>query len=94
MSTEHSQKKNSSKDSKSLDQRFANRPNVYKRLQEIADVMDKAIADGYTADLAEEMAIEQVGKLGGEIIVDWAQCQSEESVRKTREVHPEAIKDV
>ncbi|MDB4458977.1 hypothetical protein N9059_00225 [bacterium] len=84
MCTELSRKKNSSKDSKSLDQRFANRPNVYKRLQEIADVMDKA----------EEMAIEQVGKLGGEIIVDWAQCQSEESVRKTREVHPEAIKDV
>ena len=43
--------------SKTLDERFANRPYTYRRLQEIADQMDQAIANGATADEAEAMAI-------------------------------------
>ena len=35
---------------KSLDERFANRPHTYHRLQQIADQMDEAIANGATAD--------------------------------------------
>jgi hypothetical protein len=56
--------------SKSLDERFANRPHTYRRLQQIADEMDQAIADGATADEAEAMAIEQLRKLGGEMLAD------------------------
>jgi len=52
---------NSKNVSRSLDERFAKRPHTYKRLQEIADLMDQAIAQGATADEAEAMAIEQSG---------------------------------
>ena len=41
---------------RSLDERFANRPHTYHRLQQIADQMDEAIANGATADQAEAMA--------------------------------------
>ena len=42
---------------KTLDERFANRPHTYWRLQEIADQMDQAISNGATADEAEAMAM-------------------------------------
>ena len=69
------------RDSKTLDERFAKRPHTYKRLQEIADQMDQAIAEGATADEAEAMAIEQIQKLGGEMLTDWAEA-------KQQQVHP------
>jgi hypothetical protein len=92
MKYEHTPPKVGSSSFKSLDERFARRPLVYQRLQQIADGMDQAIADGYTADQAEEMAVEQVGRLGADILGDWARAQSEESVRKAQEEHSEAIK--
>jgi hypothetical protein len=48
---------------KTLDERFAKRPHTYRRLQEIADQMDEAIANGATADEAEAMAIEQIQRM-------------------------------
>ncbi|MDB4459045.1 hypothetical protein N9059_00565 [bacterium] len=78
---------------KNLDQRFAKRPQVYKRLQHLADLMDQAIAEGYTADQAEEIAVEQVKKLGADIIGDWAQSQSDVSVERALDQHPEIIRD-
>jgi len=92
MKDEHMPPKEGPSSSRSLDERFARRPLIYQRLQQIADGMDQAIGDGYTADQAEEMAVEQVGKLGADILGDWAQSQSEESVRKVQEEHPHAIK--
>jgi len=63
--------------SKTLDERFVNRPHTYRRLQEIADQMDQAIANGATADEAEAMAIEQIQKLGGEMLADWAEAKQQ-----------------
>ena len=78
---------------KSLDERFVGHPQVYQRLQEIADQMERAIVAGHTGDQAEEMTIEQVRKLGADILGDWAKARSALSVQDTRQQHPEAIID-
>lgn len=79
---------------KSLDERFANRPHTYRRLQEIADQMDQAIANGATADEAEAMAIEQIQKLGGEMLADWAEAKQQQVLKQTRATHPQSIKHI
>lgn len=82
------------KSSSPLDARFASRPQVYARLQKIADMMDQAIAEGCTADEAEARAIEQVQKLGGELLGDWASEKQQRSVRESQRENPSAIKHI
>lgn len=60
----------------------------------IADMMDQAIAEGATADEAEEMAIEQLRELGGDVLTDWAQQKQEESVRKAQKENSSAIRHI
>jgi hypothetical protein len=79
---------------KTLDERFANRPHTYRRLQEIADQMDQAIANGATADEAEAMAIEQIQKLGGELLADWAQARQQQALEQAQTEHPQSIKHI
>ena len=79
--------------SKTLDERFANRPHTYRRLQEIADQMDQAI-DGATADEAEAMAIEQIQRLGGEMLADWAEAKQQQALKQAQASHPESIKHI
>jgi hypothetical protein len=78
----------------SLDERFATRPQVYERLQKIADMMDRAIAEGCTADEAEVLAMEQIQKLGGELLGDWAREQQHRSVAESQRENPSAIKHI
>jgi hypothetical protein len=80
--------------SKTLDQRFSNRPHTYRRLQELADQMDQAIANGATADEAEAMAIEQIQKLGGELLADWAQAKQQQALKQAQATHPKSIKHI
>lgn len=82
------------KSRRSLDIRFASRPQVYERLQQIADMMDQAIAGGCTADEAEERAMEQIQKLGGELLADWAEEKQQRSVRESQRENPSAIKHI
>ena len=79
---------------KTLDERFADRPHTYRRLQEIADQMDKAIAKGATADEAEAMAIEQIQKLGAEMLTDWAQAKQKRALEQAQSEHPQRIKHI
>jgi hypothetical protein len=78
----------------SLDERFASRPQVYARLQKIADLMDQAIAQGCTADEAEAGAMEQIQKLGGELLGDWANERQQRSVAESQRENPSAIKHI
>jgi hypothetical protein len=48
---------------RSLDERFKAHPQSYARLQAIADMMEESIAEGCSADEAED-TIEQIQKLG------------------------------
>jgi hypothetical protein len=77
-----------------LDARFASRPQVYARLQKIADMLDQAIAEGCTADEAEERAMEQLQKLGGELLGDWASEKQQRSVTESQRETPSAIKHI
>jgi hypothetical protein len=79
---------------RSLDERFAKRPHTYRRLQEIADLMDQALANGATADEAEELALEQIQKLGGELLHDWAQARQEQALEQARSQHPKSSKHI
>ena len=80
--------------SKSLDERFANRRHTYRRLQQIADEMDQAIANGATADEAEAMAIEQLRNLGGEMLTDWAEAKQQQAVEQVQAAQPKSIKHI
>lgn len=77
-----------------LDVRFASRPQVYARLQRIADMMDQAIAEGCSADEAEARAMEQIQKLGGELLGDWANEKQQRSVAESRQKNPSAVKHI
>jgi secreted protein with Ig-like and vWFA domain len=78
----------------SLDARFAARPEVYERLQQIADRMDQALAEGSTADEAEAVVMEQIQKLGGELLGDWASEKQQRSVAESQRENPSAIKHI
>lgn len=78
----------------SLDARFATRPEVRQRLLEIADMMDKAIEEGATADEAEALAIEQIQQLGAAVLTDWARAKQADSVARVQEEHPTAVKHI
>ena len=77
-----------------LDARFATRPEVRQRLHEIADMMDKAIEEGATADEAEAMAIEQIQQLGAAVLTDWARTKADHSVKKAQQENPSAIRHI
>ena len=79
---------NEKNSSQSLDQRFANRPDLRQRLLSIADLIDQAVVEGCTADQAETRIIEQIRKLGNEVLTDWAQKSEEDAVAKARQNNP------
>jgi len=72
----------------SLDQRFATRPRLRQRLLNIAHMIDQAVAEGCTAHEAETRAIEQIRKLGQEVLADWAEKAEPEARRKARADNP------
>ena len=76
---------NSNQNEQSLDERFANRPRLRQRLLSLADMIDQAVAEGCTAHEAEARAIEQIRKLGNELLTDWAEKSQEDAGRKARE---------
>ena len=78
----------------SLEARFAERPHVLARLHDIAEMMDKAIEDGATADEAEQIAIEQLRHLGADILADYAMQKHSQSLQKAKEENPGAIKHI
>jgi hypothetical protein len=72
----------------SLDQRFATRPRLRQRLLDIADMIDQAVAEGCTAHEAETRAIEQIRKLGQEVLSEWAEKAEPEARRKAQADNP------
>jgi len=84
----------SNKPKQSLDRRFASRPHVYARLQQISDMMDEAMAQGCTADEAEARAMAQIQQLGRELLTDWGQAKAEQSVRQMQKEKPLAIRHI
>jgi len=82
---------NSNQNEPSLDQRFANRPRLRQRLLSIADLVDQSVAEGCTAHEAEARAIEQIRKLGNELLTDWAEKSEQDARLKAQEKNPKLI---
>jgi hypothetical protein len=69
---------------RSLDQCYADKPQVRQRLLEISDLINALVAQGCTAHEAEAQAIEQIRKLGNGILSEWAQKSETAAVAKAR----------
>jgi len=82
-----------SKSGKSLDERFSKHPEMYEQMHRIADDMEQAIANGMTADEAEEMAIKRINELGRAMLTDWARAQQEISVAEVQQEKPSTNRD-
>jgi hypothetical protein len=65
-------------------------PTLKKRFEAILDVAENTAGDLITADAAEEKAIEEVRKLGSEILTDWALHQHKSSAEMIKTEHSEA----
>jgi len=75
---------NQSQIEQGLDERFATRPRLRRRLLMIADMIDQAVAEGCTAHEAETRAIEQIRKLGNELLTDWAEKSEPDARRRAQ----------
>ena len=82
---------NQNKNEPSLDERFANRPHLRRRLLLIADLIDQAVAEGCSAHEAEARAMEQIRKLGQEVLSDWAEKAEPEARKGARAENPKLI---
>jgi hypothetical protein len=73
---------------RSLDECFADKPHMRRRLLEISDMIDTLVAQGCTAHEAEAKAIEQIRKLGNGILTEWAEKSEAAAVAKARADDP------
>jgi hypothetical protein len=73
---------------RSLDERYSDKPHMRQRLLEIADMIDELVAQGCTAHQAEARAIEEIRKLGKGILTEWAQKSEWAAVAKARAQDP------
>jgi hypothetical protein len=94
MNDEHASTYLSKAGFRSLEQRLAGRPQVLARFHSLADMMDRAMAEGCTADQAEELAIPQLQQLGRELLGAWAEEKQAASLGQARREHPSAIKHI
>ena len=88
MNDELPERSGTTKELQSLDERFADKPHTRQRLLEIADLVDKLVAEGCTADQAEARAIEEIRKLGNGLLTDWAERTERTAVAKARAENP------
>ena len=51
-------------------------------------MIDQAVAEGCTAHEAEVRTIEQIRKMGNEVLSDWAEKTEADAVAKAREQNP------
>ena len=82
---------NQNSNQSSLDERFATRPHLRRRLFMIADMIDQAVGEGCTAHEAEARAIEQIRKLGQEVLTDWAEKSEPEARKHAQAENPRLI---
>ena len=75
----------------SLDERFADKPHLRRRLLVIADTVDQAVAEGCTAHEAEARAIEQIRKLGQAVLTEWGEKTEPEARKRAQAENPKLI---
>lgn len=67
-------------------------PGLEKRIEAILDIIENTSGDLITADQAEGKAIEEVNKLGQELLKEWALNQHDKAIETAKSTHPNAKK--
>lgn len=75
-------------------ERIKAHPSLKKRFEEIMNIAENTSGDIVTADEAEGKAIEEVQKLGKEIIREWAVSQHSSQAQQFENRQPDARKHV
>jgi hypothetical protein len=63
-------------------------PSIRKRVEEILHIAENTSGELITARQAEEKAIEEIRKLGQEVLKKWAENQHNKAVDKAKLEHP------
>ena len=76
-----------------LARRLARRPDVAARVQQLLDTLDTSLAEGCTADEAEERVILQLRQFGQQLLQQWA-CEAHAQVQQhAKRQQPSAVKE-
>lgn len=70
--------------------RIQEHPELHERFKAILDIAENSSGELITADQAEGKAIEEIHKLGQELLKEWAKGQQESAVETARVTHPHA----
>lgn len=75
-----------------LAKRIQEHPGLQERFEAILDIAENSSGELITADQAEGKAIEEVKKLGQELLKEWAVRQQDKAVETARKTHVNAKK--
>lgn len=75
---------------KSFEERVIAHPELRARFEQILELVEDVDEQITTADEAEERAIEEVRRLGSEILHDWAVHRSSQADKRTLREKPKA----
>lgn len=73
---------------KNLLARIQAHPGLEERIEAILDLMENKSGEFITADQAEGKAIEEIQKLGQELLKGWALNQQDKSIKIAEQMHP------
>jgi hypothetical protein len=71
-------------------ERIKAHPGLRERFEAILDIVENKSGELITADQAEGKAIEEIEKLGQELLREWALERQEKALEKAKETHPNA----
>jgi hypothetical protein len=77
-----------------LIEKLNSNPALKKRVEEILNIAHNSSGKLITGDQAEEKTIEEVQKLGREVLKEWAINQYENTIKNAREENPQAKKHI
>lgn len=75
-------------------EKLKNHSRLKKRFNEILEIAENTSGELITADQAEMKAIEEVRKLGQEVMQEWALGQHEKAIQNAKKEHPTIRKHI
>ncbi|MBA3604342.1 MAG: hypothetical protein H0W50_12070 [Parachlamydiaceae bacterium] len=72
--------------------KLSSNPALRRRFEEILNIAHNTSGELITADEAEEKTIEEMQKLGQEVLSEWAISQHENVLQAAKKENPKAIK--
>lgn len=75
-------------------EKLSSNPTLRKRFEEILNIANNSSGKLITADEAEIRTIEEVQKLGREVLKEWAVNQHEQAIKTTKKENPKVKKHI